>query len=174
MFLTWKKIRIDMLFSPTEMKFIQSNHGVFKRFTNQNRALIKWKILSILISTNQNWLSMVMKLSKNLLSTNRNWVLLLIVFSTILISNNQNWTFFLVTLFVRNQPIRIQHFLKVTCLSFLKSFNHYLKKFYQKTFELPRVTLKEKRKNSTWFCHWWNWCWLKLFSQTFGRLYCPK
>ena len=30
----------------------------------------------------------------------------------------------------------------------LKILNHYLKKFYQKTFEFPQVTLEEKRKNS--------------------------
>ena len=40
------------------------------------------------------------------------------------------------TLFVGNQPIRIQHFLKVNCLSFFKNINHYLKIVYQNTFEI--------------------------------------
>ena len=56
----------------------------------------------------------------------------------------------LVTVFVGNQPIRIQHFLKMNCLLFLQNLNHYLKNVYQKTFELPRV-LQEKEKNSNFF-----------------------
>ena len=55
--------------------------------------------------------------------------------------NQSELSILLVTLFVGNQPIRIQHFLKVNCLLFLKNVNHYLKNVYQKTFELPRVTL---------------------------------
>ena len=54
----------------------------------------------------------------------------------------------LVTLFDGNQPIRIQHFLKVNYLLFFKNLYHYLKNVYQKIFELPRVTLKEKEKIS--------------------------
>ena len=55
--------------------------------------------------------------------------------------NQSELSILLVTLFVGNQPIRIQHFIKVNCLLLLKNLNHYLKNFYQKTFELPRVTL---------------------------------
>ena len=51
------------------------------------------------------------------------------------------------TLFVGNQPIRIQHFLKVNFLLFKKTnLDHYLKNVYQKTVELPRITLQEKGK----------------------------
>ena len=39
LFLTWKKIKMDLLFSLAEIKFIQSNHGVFKRFAiNQTES----------------------------------------------------------------------------------------------------------------------------------------
>ena len=62
--------------------------------------------------------------------------------------NQSELSIILVTLFVGNQPIRIQHFLKVNCLLFLKNLNHYLKNVYHKTFELPRVTFQEKRINS--------------------------
>ena len=63
--------------------------------------------------------------------------------------NQSELSILLVTLLVGNQPIRIQHFLKVNCLSFFKNFDPYLKNVYQKTFEFPRLTLQEKRKNST-------------------------
>ena len=55
--------------------------------------------------------------------------------------NQSELSILLVTLFVGNQPIRIQHFLKVNCLIFLTNLNYYLKIVNQKTFELPRVTL---------------------------------
>ena len=55
---------------------------------------------------------------------------------------------FLVTMFVGNQPIRIQHFLKMNYLSFLKTPQSLFEKSLSKTFEFPRVTLQEKRKNS--------------------------
>ena len=56
MFLTWKKIRADLLFSLAEIKFIHSNHGVLKSFAiNQSESIINYmEILSFLISTNQN------------------------------------------------------------------------------------------------------------------------
>ena len=39
--------------------------------------------------------------------------------------NQSEMSILLVTLFVGNQPIRIEHFLKVNCLLFLKNLNHY-------------------------------------------------
>ena len=51
---------------------------------------------------------------------------------------------FLVALFFGNQQIRIQHLLKVNCLSFFFNFNHYLKSVDQKTFEVPSGTLHKK------------------------------
>ena len=94
--LTWNKISMDWLFSIAEIKFIQSNHGVFKRFAiNQSESSINFnKFFSFLISTNQNRLSMVMEILINFMSTNQNWVLLLMGFSTISISNDQNWISF--------------------------------------------------------------------------------
>ena len=46
--------------------------------------------------------------------------------------NQSELNILLVTLFVGNQPIRIQHNLKVNCLLFSKNFNHCLKIVYQK------------------------------------------
>ena len=62
--------------------------------------------------------------------------------------NQSEMSILLVTLFDENQPIRIQHFLKVNYLLFFKNLYHYLKNVYQKTSELPRVTLQEKEKIS--------------------------
>ena len=60
LFLTRKKIRMNMLFSLAEIKIIQSNHGIFKSI-NQSESSINYKeTLSFLISTNQNWASIVM------------------------------------------------------------------------------------------------------------------
>ena len=49
-------------------------------------------------------------------------------------------------MFVRNQPIRIQHFLKMNCLSFFKIINHSLKNVYRKLFEFSQVIYKKKEK----------------------------
>ena len=57
-------------------------------------------------------------------------------------TNQSEMSIFLVTVFVGNQPIRIQLFLKMNRLLFLQNLNHYLKNVYQKKFELPRVTLQ--------------------------------
>ena len=52
-------------------------------------------------------------------------------------------SFFLVTLFVKNQSIRIQHFLNKNGLTFL---NHYLNNVHQKRFVFPSSYSSGKKK----------------------------
>ena len=56
MFLTRKKIRMDMLFSLAEIKIIQSNHGIFKSI-NQSESSINYKETFIFSEINQSELS---------------------------------------------------------------------------------------------------------------------
>ena len=54
LFLTWKKIRMDLLFSLAEIKFIQSNHGVFESFAiNQSESSINYKKIFFCFDINQ-------------------------------------------------------------------------------------------------------------------------
>ena len=67
------------------------------------------------------------------------------------------------TLFVGNQPIRIQHFLKVNFLSFFKNINHYLKIVYQNTFEINLSYFTKKiEKVQTDFLIDETFCWYKI------------
>ena len=145
--LTWKKIRMDLLFSLAEIKCIHSNHGVFKSFAiNQSESSINYKeifIFSDIIQSESifNGHGIFNKFYVNqpkLSSTSHGFF------------NNFNikWSelnILLVTLFVGNHPIRIKHFLKVNCLLFLKRLSQYLKNVYQKTSKFSRVTLQEKK-----------------------------
>ena len=121
--LTWKKIRIDLLFSLAEIKIIQSNHGVFKKFaTNQSESSINYKEIFIFSDINQsestfNGHGIFNKFYVN--QSKRSST------SHVFFNNfNIEWSelnILLVTLFVGNHPIRIKHFLKVNCLLFKKN-----------------------------------------------------
>ena len=73
LFLTWKKIRIDTLISLTEMKIIQSNHGVFKNLlsTNQNRAFVLRKFFQ-----NPAWFGLESDFQRFALKIDQFWVIL--------------------------------------------------------------------------------------------------
>ena len=129
LFLTCKKIRIEMLFSLAEIKIIQSKNRVFKSFAiNQSESSFNGHGIFNKFKVNQSKMS----------STSHRF------FNNFDIKQSE-LNMFLVTLFVGNHPTRIQHFLKVIFLSFFKNFNNYLKNIYQKTFELPRIILQEKK-----------------------------
>ena len=131
-----------MLFSLAEIKIIQSNHRFFKNFAiNQSESSIHYKEIFIFFDINQSESSFndhgifnkfYVNQSK-LSSTSHGF------FQNFDIKQSE-LIIFLVTLFVRNQLIRIQHFLKVNCFLFKKKLYHYLKNFYQKTSDIPRVT----------------------------------
>ena len=56
MFLTRKKVRMDMLFRLAEIKIIQSNHGIFKSI-NQSESSINYKETFFFSDINQSELS---------------------------------------------------------------------------------------------------------------------
>ena len=60
--------------------------------------------------------------------------------------NQSELSILLVTLFVGNQPIRIQHCLKVNCLLFKKNINHYLKMSIKKYLSFLELLYKKKEK----------------------------
>ena len=94
---------MEMIFSLAEIKVIQSYHRVFKSFSiNQSDSSITYREIFIFFDINQSESSFNGHGVFN--KTN---------------DNQSELSMLLVTLFVGNQPIRIHHFLKVNCLSFL-------------------------------------------------------
>ena len=123
-----------MLFSLAEMKIIQINHGVFKSFAiNQSESSITYKENFIFSDIKQSESSFNVHEIFKKFNVNQSELSSFShgIFNTFDIKQSE-LSIFLVTLFVGNQPIRIQRFLKVNCLSFFKSFNHHLEKNFQK------------------------------------------
>ena len=105
---------MDLLFSLADIKFIQSNHRVFKSFAiNQSESSINYKEIFILSDINQsestfNYHEFFNKFNVNqskLSSTSYRF------FKNFVVKQSE-LNIFLVKLFVRKQPIRILHFLK--------------------------------------------------------------
>ena len=113
---------MDLLLNLAEIKFIQSNHGVFKKFAiNRSETSINYKETFISSDINQSdstfnghgiFNKFNVKQSK-LSSTSHRF------FNKFAIKQSELNTS-LVPLIVGNQPIRIQHFLKVNCFLFKK------------------------------------------------------
>ena len=75
------------------------------------------------------------------------------------------------SLFVRYQPIRFQHFLKKLVTIFKENLNQYLENVFQKTFE---VTLQEKRKKPQMIFLLMKEILTVIFFIIFERFYCTK
>ena len=61
--------------------------------------------------------------------------------------NQSELSYVLVSLYIETQPIRIQHFLRVNCFSFLKNVKHYLNNVYKKHLNFLELFYKKKEKN---------------------------